>query len=440
MSSPETTSALPPVSPQEIPGWRGIGFRFGVAYLLLHNATAGVALIPGLGDFGERLAMLLKHGAAWVGRHVLGITREIPVGLTGSSDTTADWIRVAIFLGFAALVAAGWSVAAHRTRWDAIAGRWSRIGLRYVLGAAMLTYGFMKLIPPTQFPEISLSQLTAPIGEASPQGLLWRFMGFSPVYVAFLGAGEVVAGALLFFRRTTLAGALVTAAIMANVVLLNLSYDVPVKLYSAHLLLMAAWLAWPDLPRLANLLLLNRPVPAVVDDSAWPGPSARRLALGLRLVVFAGIAWQALGTQLATGAKEADQFGVTPPELRGIWQVESFRRDGAPVPPLATDLTRWHTLIFGDYRAVLARRLDGKRAAFWFVRHDPTTGAYQFENPGNGGPPLPVAIILPGDGRMLLALTQKDAALEVALKRVDEREFTLLKRGFHWITETSFNR
>jgi hypothetical protein len=49
----------------------------------------------------------------------------------------------------------------------------------------------------------------------------------------------VVGGALLLFRRTTTAGALVLIAVLTNIVTLNFSCDVPVKLFSSHLLLMA---------------------------------------------------------------------------------------------------------------------------------------------------------------------------------------------------------
>jgi hypothetical protein len=44
---------------------------------------------------------------------------------------------------------------------------------------------------------------------------------------------------------TLLLGALLVAATTTNVLLLNLSYDVPVKLYSVHLLVMALFLAAP---------------------------------------------------------------------------------------------------------------------------------------------------------------------------------------------------
>jgi hypothetical protein len=40
--------------------------------------------------------------------------------------------------------------------------------------------------------------------------LLWTLIGFNPIYEAVCGAIEVVAAILLFFRRTALAGAILT--------------------------------------------------------------------------------------------------------------------------------------------------------------------------------------------------------------------------------------
>jgi hypothetical protein len=47
--------------------------------------------------------------------------------------------------------------------------------------------------------------------------------------------------------------------VLADIVALNFCYDVPVKLYSSHLLPMAVFLGTPDLRRLLNLMVWNRP-------------------------------------------------------------------------------------------------------------------------------------------------------------------------------------
>lgn len=70
------------------------------------------------------------------------------------------------------------------------------------------------------------------------------------------------------FRRTTTLGALlIICAVTTHVLVLNLSYDVPVKIFAFHLVLLAAYLVAPDFGRLTNVLVLNRPAPAA--RSTW---------------------------------------------------------------------------------------------------------------------------------------------------------------------------
>jgi hypothetical protein len=110
-------------------------------------------------------------------------------------------------------------------------------------------------------------------------GALWSFMSASRPYAIFADAVEVTAGALLLFRRTTTLGAMVAAAAMTNVVALNYCYDVPVKLYSTNILLMAVFLLAPEFCRLAHVLVFNRPTaPADLDRVRFE----RRLAEWLR--------------------------------------------------------------------------------------------------------------------------------------------------------------
>ncbi len=111
----------------------------------------------------------------------------------------SDWLRTGMFAVIAGLAALVWMLIERRREPDARPRFWLRVGLGYVLGSAMMLYGFMKIIPPIQLTPPSFVQLTQTFGDSSPQGLLWKFMGFPPVYVAFLGLGEAVAGAMLFF-------------------------------------------------------------------------------------------------------------------------------------------------------------------------------------------------------------------------------------------------
>ncbi len=418
---------------------RRFGSRFFPLYLGLHALLQFFWVVPGLGRVDASLNEGWRRIAPWIGRAVLGLSGPIYTGPSGSSDTTLDWIQAWCLLVLAFAGAAVWAACDRARRHDPTVQEAGRTIVRYLLGAAMLHYGFMKLIPPTQFPTPSFYRLLEPLNEFSPEGVLWNFMGFSPAYQAFSGLAELVGGTLLFFRRTTLLGALVTAGVMLNVVLLNFCYDVPVKLYSSHLLAMAVWLAWPDHGRLMAVFMLNRPAAAAPPGPAWPRGRMRPAAAVARVLFVGGLVYGGVAHQLAEQALIAAQFTPAPAELRGLWNVETFERDGTPVPPLTTETARWRTLIIGDYGALAVRRMDNTSRGRWLVKAVPGPGRITLAPAHEGDPPVEINYTLPEPGRLQLAGTLDGATLRVTLRRVDETKFNLF-HSFHWVTETPFNR
>lgn len=115
-------------------------------------------------------------------------------------------------------------------------------------------------------------------------GLLWTFMGASMAYTIFAGSAEALA-VLLFIPRLATLGGLAAMAVLTNVFMLNMCYDVPVKLYSFNLLMMAMFLVAPNVRRLVGLLVLRERVelhnldgqahPALMTDT----PGWRRVLL-----------------------------------------------------------------------------------------------------------------------------------------------------------------
>ncbi|MDQ6758242.1 MAG: DoxX family protein, partial [Acidobacteriota bacterium] len=135
---------------------------------------------------------------------------------TGSGDTTLDYIQVFCFIVVAAIGALVWSVLDRRRRHYRTLYAWLRLLVRFTLAFTLLDYGFAKIFP-LQFGPPMLGRLTQSYGESSPMGLLWTFMGASAAYTKFTGLAEAGAGFLLLFRRTTVLGALASAAVMLNV-------------------------------------------------------------------------------------------------------------------------------------------------------------------------------------------------------------------------------
>ena len=112
---------------------------------------------------------------------------------------------------------------------------------------------------------------------------------------------------------------------MTNVVMLNFSYDVPVKLFSANLLGMAVFLAAHDARRLANLLLFNRPAPAAAEVSLFRRRWSHQGTLALRtllVVAFLGSSFYQAFKMSRTAGEQAPK-----PPLYGIWDVDEMASD-----------------------------------------------------------------------------------------------------------------
>jgi hypothetical protein len=156
----------------------------------------------------------------------------------------------------------------------------------------MVGYGLAKVaIDYNQFPINGPMQLEKTWGSSSPMNVLWAFMGASRPYTVFAGLGEVLAAVLLIWRRTGSLGGLVTIGVMTNVAMLNFCYDVPVKLYSSHLLVMAFLIVLPDTGRLANVLIWNRPTEKSDWINAWDGRILKWIRVAVKVAVIAfGIA------------------------------------------------------------------------------------------------------------------------------------------------------
>ena len=129
--------------------------------------------------------------------------------------------------------------------------------IRLFVATSLIAYGMAKVMP-VQFTQLSLLGLYQPVGEMSPMNLLWTFMTYSQPYYMFSGWLELIAGILMFIPRTFPAGAFLSAIVLSNVFLLNIFFDVPVKLLSFHLLFFSISLSFQYIKATIQLLLSLR--------------------------------------------------------------------------------------------------------------------------------------------------------------------------------------
>ena len=122
-------------------------------------------------------------------------------------------------------------------------------------------------------------------------GLAWSYMGYSTTYNYFTGFAELLGGFLLLSRKTTTIGALVCLGVMTNVFMINMGYDVPVKLLSFNTILMCLFLLGKDILRLTNFFILNKTAPA--SDLSFPHfkRKLRYSLLGVKLLFIVSLTW-----------------------------------------------------------------------------------------------------------------------------------------------------
>ncbi|HEY7216374.1 MAG TPA: hypothetical protein VIC28_17265, partial [Thermoanaerobaculia bacterium] len=385
--------------------------------------------IPFVGVATAKYYELLRVLVTWVARHVFQV--DVTLLANGSGDSTFNYVQLFCFLVLAATATLVWSLLDRKRRNYARLHEWLRVLVRLSLATAMVTYGGIKLIP-TQFPAPPLDRLLQPFGDASPMGLLWTFIGASKAYQSFSGAAEMLGGLLLIGRRTTLLGALVSIGVVGNVVMLNFSYDVPVKLYSAHLFLMAVFLVAPDLRRLADFFLFNRtPAPAETR------PLFRRV--WLNRVVMACCA--ALVLYTAGEALYYSYQSLIAPKspLYGIWNVEEVVIDGQAQRAPALDESRWRRVVF-DSPSRLAIQLANQHRIRYNLNLNPQKRLLELTKREDPKWKSTLSYERLGADRLVLAGKLDGRQVRVSLRLDAQPDFLLVNRGFHWINEYPFNR
>ncbi|MEV3965799.1 DoxX family protein [Nocardia sp. NPDC050193] len=338
-----------------------IAFRFCLLYFGLFCLLTPPIVFDLTGLLGRKLGYdaqfwhirKLQPVLNWVGRELFGI--NVQLYPTGVGDQTIFWVLLFCILVVAVAGSTVWSVLdRHRGHYRTLAG-WYLLVIRISLAGQLLSFGFAKTIP-TQMPEPSLTTLLTKYGDLTPMAVLWSQIGVSRPYEMLLGAAEITAAILLLIPRTALLGAMLALIDTLLIVVLNMTFDVPEKISSTHLLLMSLILLAPEARRLTRVLLLNR----ATGPSAVPYPfrtkKSRRIAalmqvaLGVWMtvaLVHGGLhAWHSSGPDRPK------------PPLYGIWSVSQYTRDAQPVPPLTTDTTRWKTIVFDYPDTITFQRMD----------------------------------------------------------------------------------
>jgi hypothetical protein len=413
--------------------WRAFAFRFVVVYVALYSAATqilgGVLLLPG--------AALPALGTVWPMRDVTLALAQTIFGLTppllytgNSGDTAFHWVQNAWLLALAIAAAAIWSVRA-RAREHATLGAWFRVFVRFALAAQMFYYGMAKIVP-TQFPPPGLVTLIEPVGHASLSDLLWTFIGASLPYQIFTGCAEMLAGLLLLTPQTTALGALIGVADMMQVFVLNMTYDFGLKQISFHLLVMFLWLLAPELRRLANVLVLNRPASPSIERPLFATARANRIALTAQVAFGAYLVVMFTSLSLRYYYAAGGPGSARSP-LYGIWNVEQLSVNDEIRPAVMNDYDRrWRRVIFDAPNVAVFQRTDDSLAHYGAsIDQDGRSLALTKRNSRTWSARFSIERL--ARDRLVLVGDMDNHHIRLQLQLVELDTFRLLRSTFRWV-------
>ncbi|MEM8670986.1 MAG: hypothetical protein AAGG48_25885 [Planctomycetota bacterium] len=420
---------------------RKFAIRFSVIYWLLYCLPSPFSGLL----FGWETPVVTWYTNAmtavdrWTADNVLGIAREFPPP-RGSGDTTKDFVHLLVCFAFAMFVGLIWAVLVSRRplKNDLRVNGLLRSYLRYVLAFTMLGYGLAKVgMVTNQFPEPNIDQLYRTWGQSPPQNVVWSFMGTSRPYTIFAGLGEVVGCLLLIWRRTATLGAMVTFGVMLNVVMMNFCYDIPVKQYSFHLMVMALCIVLPDAIRLGNVLVWNRPTTAVTLRPTYRYPSLiwiHRAAKTWLIVVGVGLP---IYTKIRLEMNPPESL-LGEPAWFGDYEVDGFYRNDELVEPYS-DRERWKTLSLsrsawnpkggrGPVDYLLVNKTLGRTGGQVTVNLRGDTIRCESISPGN------IKLKFEGDDLVELEYGFQEI-VRVKVHRLRRENFPIYNQNFRWIRE-----
>lgn len=337
--------------------WKGsekIFFRFFLVFVPLFVFTLPYPhhVLP---DTGRWLQHITEALASFTGDHLFRISH--PYNAKVLSDSTGAYLHTFNVILLSLLASTIWSLADRRRPHYSKLQYAFFVFIRYYLAMTLMDYGFAKIFK-TQFYQPEPNTMFTPMGEISRDLLYWSTMGSSYSYNIFMGLMEVIPALLLLFRRTRLLGALLATAVMVNVIAVNFSYFISVKLFSSFLLLLCFLLMAPDIRRLWFFFVRQTDVPAPAQWFPAPGGQGKRLLLAsLKSLAVCLILLETLQPFFSGSDFNDDAFPR--PRWHGAWQVGLYVRNGDTLPPLTTDLHRVDRIFIHRKGYLITQNMQG---------------------------------------------------------------------------------
>lgn len=266
----------------------------------------------------------------------------------------ASYVDYVLLLAVAAAAAIIWTLLDGKRLNYQLLYYWLRVLVRYRVAIGMIEFGYVKVFL-IQMPEAPIGTLNTNFGDITAQKLYWLSVGVVPWYEITLGMVEVIAGILLFFRKTTFAGAVLTAIASANIVFINLAFDGGVHIYSSYFVILCAFLVAPYLADYYQLIYKQLPV--------TPSHFYPKLNSILQKVLKTSAKWGIITIFVVVLALLHVQNRLTTPlskdpitpaiaGVKGYYEVIDFKLNNQTINYSPLDSVRWQDVSFEKYSTI----------------------------------------------------------------------------------------
>lgn len=403
---------------------QAVGFLwlFVIVYFFFYIFPFPLTYIPFIGKVFKFYNQIIEFLTIRTGENILGLEHIEKVKITGSGDTAFDYLKVFTLVLLSVLVTVLLFLFRTKVNTEKIIV-FVRTYARYFLAFMLLSYGFSKFLD-GQFSYPSLERLDQKIGDSSPMGLLWTFMGYSQTYAFFGGLCQVTAGFLLFFRRTSVIGSLLAFMVMTNIVVLNFSYDVPVKLFSMHLTLISLLILYPNLKNLFCLLFLNKTIKLIPEQSLIKKKEIGYVVLALKAFVIMGCVF------IFSVVAIRSAFDKPPHNLQAIYYPEEFAKKTE---------NQWEKFIINNRYATVF--YDKKNYEDFDTEIDITEQIILLKSKTDTLSTNKFKYYFSDDNRtMYLSGKFETDSISATFSVKRKEDFELVKRNFNWISEYPYNK
>ena len=370
--------------------------------------------IPDVGAFTHSFFETIT---SWFAKYILQVQQPFTTELI--SDSTAFYINALWIFCFSVIVATIWQQFDKHNHFKKYY-YWFLVFVRYYLAMQLLAYGFNKIFK-WQFYLPEPNTLFTTVGNTYKDLLYWNSMGVSRTYSIFTGLLELVAAVLLLFKRTTLLGACLAFGILLNVLFINLSFDISVKLYSLFLLLLIVLLLLPNAKQLYHFFFQ-------VQKQNIESKSRKKYLLLLKWLVILVIVIDAMAVYVQSNNYNDD--AAPRPFLHGAYEAQTFVLNNDTLLPLIKDTHYWRRMFIHRRGYFIVQYMNDSMQDFELTI-DSTKHSFTILNVADSTTHF-FGYTKESDSTLQLTGKFYNDSIKVHFNKIDLKKLPLLQNEFSW--------